>query len=266
MKRFVYLFLCIVLYSLCSCKDGVKKDVSVIQEVDTLALDSIKRDSIFEARGDTIFANVLYGMSKQEAEQSIKQFQETLKYPIPNRQGFIFGDIHFMDINVSDFSPSTSVDRYYGAYLWKGKLSSVTWSSYSQYANSKGRIEYVLNDFIKFFENRFGKPNFKNTESSYWLWSDKGRPRFLNRDLAIWETNKRMIVIGIKGEKTPMYDESYYELDSQEREYVYSIKVSFFDKKSYEEMEACNHEYIEELGKENRERQKNDSIKSMNSL
>lgn len=265
MKQSFYI-ICFFFLSICSCNNRANDKESVQLGIDSLVIDSIKRDSIFEARGDTIFANVLYGMTKQEATQSLKQFQETLKHPMPQYDGFVFADIHFMNIGVYDFIPSTYVDRYDDAYLWNGKLSTVTWHSYSQHANSKGRIEYVLNDFIKFFENRFGKPNFKNTESSYWLWSERGKPHFLDREVAIWETSKRKISIGIRGEKTPLLDESNYDLYSAERDYEYVIKVSFFDKKSLAEMEALNKDYIEEQGKKDKERQRQDSLKSINSL
>lgn len=268
MRHFVYLFVCVALVSICSCNDGVKSSAITSTEIDSLSVDSIKRDSIFEARGDTIFANVLYGMNKQEAIQSIKLFQENLKHPLPRYEGFVFAGIHFMSIDVDDFAPSPYVDvfAYPAADLWKGKLSVVTWRSYSQQANSKDRIEYVLNDFIKFFENRFGKPNFKDTKPSYWLWSHNGKPHFLDKDVAIWETNKRKVAISIRGEKTPLYDESNYDLDSPEREYKYAIKVSFYDKLALEEMEKCNHDYIEKIGEKEREREKQDSLKSINSL
>ena len=266
MRYLIYSFVCAVLISVCSCDNRAKDSVTTSTEIDSLAIDSIKRDSIFEARGDTIFANVLYGMNKQDAERSIKQFQENLKHPSPNYDGFVFADIHFMKISVQDFAPSSSVDHFYGAMLWKDKLGSVTWSSYTQYANSKGRIEYVLNDFIKFFENRFGKPNFKNTNSSYWLWSRGGKPIFVERDVAIWETSNRKIIITLNGKKAPEYDESNYDLYSPQREYEYDIDVSFFDKKALVEMEKCNHDYIEEIGREQRERQRQDSLKSINSL
>lgn len=264
MKQSFYI-ICFFL-SICSCNNRANDKESVLLGIDSLVIDSIKRDSIFEARGDTIFANVLYGMNKQEATQSIKQFQEKLKHPQPQYDGFVFADIHFMNIGVYDFVPSTYVDRYNDAYLWNGKLSSVTWRSYPQHANSKGRIEYVLNDFIKFFENRFGKPNFMNTESSYWLWSERGKPHFLDREVAIWETSKRKISVGIRGKKTPLLDESNYDLYSPERDYEYVIKVSFFDKKPLAEMETSNKDFIEEQGKKDRERQKQDSLKSINSL
>lgn len=265
MKQSFYI-ICFFFLSICSCKNRANDNESVQLGIDTLVIDSIKRDSIFEARGDTIFANVLYGMNKQEATESLKKFQENLKHPLPRFEGFVFADIHFMNITVSDFSPSTSIDHYHNAYLWKNKLSSVVWQSYYQYADSKGRIEYVLNDFIKFFENKFGKPNFKKTEPSYWLLTIKGEQRFIDRDVAIWETSNRIIVIRVIGVNAPKYDESYYERNSPERQYKYEIKVSFFDKKAYEEMEECNREFVENLGREERERQRNDSLKSMNSL
>lgn len=269
MRHLLYTLSCAILVSICSCNNRAKTNISVSTEIDSLSIDSIKRDSLFEARGDTIFASVLYGMNKQEAQQSLKQFQENLKHYDPKIAGFDFAKIHFMNISVHDFEThcSISTDSYdYGAYLWKGKLSYVTWSSYYQYADSKGRIEYVLNDFIKYFENRFGKPNFKNTEPSYWLYFVQGKQHFLAKDLAIWETSKRKIVIGIKGEKWPQYDESIYDSDSKEREYEYEIIVRFFDKKSLEEMEAYRHDMIEEKGRERREKQKQDSLKSINSL
>lgn len=269
MRLLLYTLICAILVSIYSCNKRAKSNISVSTETDSLSIDSIKRDSLFEARGDTIFANVLYGMNKQEAQQSLKQFQENLKHCDPKIAGFDFAKIHFMEIDVCDFEThySTSTTPYdYDAFLWKGKLSSVTWNSYYQYANSRGRIEYVLNDFIKYFENRFGKPNFKNTEPSYWLHTVQNEQYFLDKDLAIWETSKRKIVIGIKGVKWPQHDESTYAPDSKEREYKYEIIVRFFDKKSLKEMDAYRYDKIEEKGRERREKEKQDSLKSINSL
>ena len=55
-----------------------ESDQTIEDSVKQLSLirrqDSINRERIFEEKGDTIFANVLYGMNRIEAEKSIKSF------------------------------------------------------------------------------------------------------------------------------------------------------------------------------------------------
>ena len=58
--------------------------------------DSINRERIFKAKGDTIFAGVIYGMSRIEAEENIRSFEKALKHPYPEFDGFVFGSIHFI--------------------------------------------------------------------------------------------------------------------------------------------------------------------------
>ena len=272
MKKVYYILLALAIVA---CKNG--RQASAISEEqaknDSIAMameaDSIEREQIFEARGDTIFADLLYGMSKEEAQARIKKFQDNLKrhhlYP---QSGFTFAGIDFMGIDIYDFTPSDSYDRYDKSYLLDGKLSSVIWHSSTQWAYSKGGVEHDLNEFISFFEKKFGKPSFKNTDPSYWIIIVDGEQRFIKREVAIWETNKRKVVITIKGEKCPLYDksDSYSSHKREFGDYQYSIEVSFYDKKAFAEMEAINHAYVEEKGRKERERELQDSLKSINSL
>jgi hypothetical protein len=83
-------------------EDSIKKLNLIRQQ------DSINRERIFEEKGDTIFANVLYGMNRIEAEKSIKSFEKELKHYDAQIDGFDFGTIHFIYLqNVIDYHNST---------------------------------------------------------------------------------------------------------------------------------------------------------------
>ena len=226
--------------------------------------DSINRERIFEAKGDTIFAGVIYGMSRIEAEENIRSFEKALKHPYPEFDGFVFGSIHFMNIRLydyEDFTPSNP-DPYENSYLWKGKLCCVEWHSYNLYARKSNEIEDVLNKFIEFFENRYDKPNLKKVQSSEWFVCSGGKLRYFDSTVAKWETQKRLIEISIKWNKWP---ETSEEIDKKVG-YEYNIYVRFSDKVKISEIVEYRDSVNEIELEEEKARRRKDSLKSVNIL
>ncbi len=238
------------------------KQLSIIRQQD-----SIDRERIFEAKGDTIFASVLYGMNRIEAEKNIKTFEKALKHPYPKFDGFVFGTIHFMNIRLYDYEefkpnyPDPYENSFY-SYLWKGKLSCIEWHSYKLYGRKLVEIEDVLNKFITLFENRYKKPNIKNVQSSRWFIYNGNTILFFDSAVAKWETNKRLIEISIEWNKWPKTAE---EID-KEGGYEYNINVRFFDKVKISEIAEYRDSVNEIILKEETERQRRDSLKSVNFL
>ncbi len=98
MRRII--FSIIVLASVFSCKNqgGYKVDNDSQKINDSLAQinlvrqqDSIERERIFVALGDTIFGTVRYGMSQVQANLAISKFEKLLKNK--NGLGFFLMDI-----------------------------------------------------------------------------------------------------------------------------------------------------------------------------
>ena len=239
-------------------EDSIKQ-LSLIRQQD-----SINRERIFEEKGDTIFANVLYGMNRIEAEKSIKSFEKELKHYDAQIDGFDFGTIHFMDIRLYDyekFKPSFP-DPYENSYLWKGKLCSVEWHSYRLYAGKLNEIEVVLNKFIKFFENRYKKPNLKEVQSSKWFVYNGSNFLFFDAVVAKWETNRRLIEISIEWNKWPKTAAEY----DKEVGYEYNINVRFSNKVMMSEIVEYRDSVNDVKLKEEKERQRKDSLKSVKFL
>lgn len=244
--------------------DQTKED-SIKQLTHIRQQDSINRERIFEAKGDTIFASVLYGMNRAEAEKGIRSFEKALKHSYPGFDGFVFGTIHFMNIRLYDYEKykHSNPDPYENSYLWKGKLSCVEWHSYKLYASKLNEVEEVLNKFIKFFENRYEKPNLKKVQASNWfVFNNDNKFLFFDAIVAKWETNKRLISISIEWNKWP---KTAAELDKGIG-YEYYINVRFSDKgtisKIVEYRDSVNQVNLEK----EKERQRIDSLKSVNSL
>jgi hypothetical protein len=243
----------------CQTIEDSIKQLSLIRQQD-----SINRERIFEAKGDTIFASILYGMNRIEAEKNIRTFEKALKHPYPEFDGFVFGTIHFMNIRLydyEDFKPNNP-DPYENSYLWKGKLSCIEWHSYKLYARKLIKIENVLNKFIAYFESRYKKPNIKKVQSSEWFVYNNNTFLFFDSVVAKWETNKRLIEISIEWNKWPKTAEEV----EKEIGYEFNINVRFSDKVKISEIIEYRDSINEIKLKEEKERQLKDSLKSINSL
>ena len=222
----------------------------------------------FETLGDTIFGDVLYGMDKKQAINSIRKFQSKLdifkykRYNKPDGNGFIFANVKFMDIDVVEFEKevldvSTTRGRYYSSFTWKGKLSQIVWESFYISKNGKSEVGAQLGKFVSFFETKYGKCTSKGISSRNWFYTDYERRKnyFSGGIVAEWKTDNRLVQISIKGKECPEYG-------NERGEYKYTIFVRFFDRTIDKEIES----YIEEKKSIQNSRIKEQRQKSINAL
>ena len=222
----------------------------------------------FDALGDTIFGEVLYGMDKEQATKRVREFQNKLdifkykRYNQSDGNGFVFAGIKFMDIEIVEtekevLDVSTTRGRYYTSFTWKGELAQIVWESFYVSKNSKVEVSGHLLDFISFFENKYGKCSSKNISSDNWFYVDyeKRKNYFPGGNIAVWKTDNRLIQISIKGKDCP-------EFGSESGEYEYTIYVRFFDRSKEKEIDN----YI--AGKKNAKNNKieEERQKSINAL
>lgn len=266
MKNVGYLivFLTIVIMTcLFSCKHERAYEKSMKDSI-VINVDSLKRDSIFSARGDTIFANVLYGMNKNEAIISINEFQN--KFKESDNSGFRFANIRFMDIDFhdidiyDDFFINQSIDDHWGAEFWDGKLSAVTWTSYNYYEKNLAEIEPNVASFIQFLELKFGPANINRANPTHWHYydiNDNKEKLIRDNDMAVWETQKCKIIVLMKGLKYDPY---------QNYPYQYHLCVSFFDKKYLIDSDSIREVMREERKRHIEEQRRKDSTEYINAL
>ena len=222
----------------------------------------------FKALGDTIFGEVLYGMDKKQAINSVRKFQNKLdrykykRYNKPDGNGFIFADVKFMEIEIVDIEKevldvSTTQGRYYTSFTWKGKLSQIVWESFYISKFSKTEVSAQLGDFISYFEKKYGKCTSKCVSSDNWFYTDYERRKifFPGGTVAEWKTDNRLLQISIKGKECPNYG-------NERGEYKYTIYVRFFDRSKDKEIES----YIEEKESIQNNRIKEQRQKSINAL
>lgn len=222
----------------------------------------------FDALGDTFFGEVLYGMDKKQAINSVRKFQNKLdvykykRYNKPDGNGFIYADVEFMEIEIVDIEKevldvSTTQGRYYSSFTWKGKLSQIVWESFYISKFSKTEVSAQLEDFIGYFEKKYGKCTSKGVSSENWFYTDyeKRKNYFPGGTVAEWKTDNRLLQISIKGKECPNYG-------NERGEYKYTIYVRFFDRSKDKEIEK----YIKERESIQNNRIKEQRQKSINAL
>lgn len=253
MRRII--FSIIVLASVFSCKNqgGYKVDNDSQKINDSLAQinlvrqqDSIERERIFVALGDTVFGTVRYGMSQVQANLAISKFEKLLKDK--NGLGFIFDGYHFQSMdNFVDienlrtnyiksypygYTPgcepfmSYMDDFKYNNYIkfYKGRLYSISWNSFYEYGENGDVISEKVNHLIKLFEKKYGKC----TEKDLQLCNNfggiiNGQKVIVMGRLAYWEAYNK--TIGIYLEETEM-DGRVYDKDLP---FKYTITIQFRD-------------------------------------
>lgn len=260
MRQYIIL-ISLILVSLISCNQNKSNQVDYgeLERAynDSIRQDSINREKIFAALGDTVFGNVLYGMNRQQAIKAMREFQRKLpegKYG----DGFMFSDIHFMNLDmhyVEDIGLTSSL-LYSTNVFWKNKLIVVHWNSYNLEANSIDEIESVMDNLIKLFVNKYGPCSYKY-DSVRGL-GFRGN-HFRGLVFARWETPKRGIQITINGEEEPTVRE---KMDRYNDKYYYAIEIRFNDKQYDEDISS----YQDSLQQIVDEKRKQDSIKTANAL
>ncbi len=264
----------LILVSLVSCNQVTVKDSEnqVSDEFsksrETEKKDSIERERIFTALGDTIFGHVLYGMNESDARAAINDFQNSLPESQAKMFRFTFSGIEFYDIN-EDIVNSDKIDfdKLKHAYkkqtiIWNEKLCSVIWHSRELCTRTTEEIETQLNTLCSFFENKYGKPNIKknNEAINRSILIDNDRKLiFAGTTYTTWETHDRAIEILLDGKNCPG-DGSGTDW------YVYYIVVRFYNKTIMKEISSFLEQEETHNIEEFNEKIRQDSIKAANAL
>lgn len=271
MKHYLIL-VSLILVSLISCNQNKSNQIDYSEQKhaynDSIRQDSINREKVFAALGDTVFGKVLYGMNEQETKEAINNFQSSLPKANSSMFCFSFSGIEFYDIN-EDIVNSDKVDfdKLKHAYknqtiIWNGKLNSVIWHSRELCARTTEEIETELNNLCSFFENKYGKPNIKknNEAINRSILVDNDRKLiFAGTTYATWETHDRAIEILLEGKNCPR-DGSGTDW------YVYYINLRFYDKPMMKEISSFLEQKETRDIEEFNEKLRQDSIKAANAL
>jgi len=251
MKNVVYFLFALVLIS---CEEN--KPINYIYSSEQ---DSIKREEIFAGLGDTIFADVLYGMNRQEASRSLNEFRSSLSC----YKGFQFAGTKFNDFELRDIEKvrTEELESYlYGSVygyslLFENELFKVTWHPYNNIDthHSLEEIEKPINDFLAFFEKRYGKPN-KKVESVSQLKNNQ------SITYAVWKTENRCIKMIVWFEK---YRDSSNPFKSK---YFYTIGAQFYNPIVFKKAEVYIEQRKYKLQEMYRYFEQEDSIKSSKAL
>ena len=252
MKYLYYIFIIALLVS--SCEED--KPINYIYSSEK---DSIEREEIFAALGDTVFADVLYGMNRPQAYGSLDAFRTSLSC----YKGFQFAGTKFNDFELRDIEKvrTEELESYlYGSFygytlLYEDKLFKVIWHPYSNIDthHSLEEIEKPINDFLAFFEKRYGKPN-KKVESVSQLKNNQ------TIKYAVWKTENRCIEMNVWFEK---YRDSSNPFKYK---YFYSIGVQFYDPIVFKKVETYIEQRKFKLQEMYRYFEQEDSIKSSQAL
>ena len=248
--------LSITIVAVCfSCNNrGISKignsDQTIEDSVKQLSLirqqDSIERERIFAALGDTVFGTVRYGMRQVQAHLAISNFEKSLKEK--KGSGFVFDGYHFqsMDdfVDIENLRKEYIKSYPYGytpgcepfmSYMeefkynnknkfYKGGLYSLSWKSFNEYGKDGDAIFEKVSHLIKLFEKKYGKC----TEKDLQLCNNFGR--IINGQkvivmgrLAYWEANNK--TIGIYLEEI----ENKERVFDKELPFKYTITIQFRD-------------------------------------
>ena len=279
MKRVcLYLLLFFVALS-CTNKQSSVSQTNEDSKNDSLLLvqqqDSIERERIFEALGDTAFGGVCYGMSRFQYQKAFEAFKKPLKNE-KDYFDFEFAGYEFHGDEGSNVenNNSKSVSGYpYGlddilkedglwTYFYKDRLFSVRWNSYRA-VQSEHIVKYSLGKLVSYFEKKYGKPNVNNTDRFNSSYIETGT-RYQMKVIARWETEKKKIIIfyrDIYGSKRDKWMDENYPSD-----YQYELDVQFLDKTLKKEVDEYIKPILQKFADDYREKIKQDSIKDANAL
>lgn len=290
MKRI--LFSIIVLALVCSCKNrgAYKVDNDIQKYIDSLAQinlvrqqDSIERERIFAALGDTVFGTVRYGMSKIQARLAINKFEKSLKDK--NGSGFVFDgyrflpmdnfvDIEYLRKDYIKYYPSGYTPgcepfmRYMKEFkynnrikFFRGGLYSICWESVYEY----GENEYVISEkvahLIKLFEKKYGKCTEKDLQlCNYFGKIINGKKVIVMGRLAYWEACNKTIEIYLEEIEI---DERVYDKDLP---FKYMITIQFQDIINNNKANKFIDDVMKAEKTIEREKFQEDSVKSANAL
>lgn len=219
---------------------------------------------VFEALGDTIFGEVLYGMDIKEANNIVHKFQNKLNSANNSHKrnyGFVFADIHFMDIAIieaeKEYPDVFKRSRYHSSFTWKGKLSQIVWESYSISKHNKSEVGSELGYLISIFEKKYGKSNMEVLPTYQWFQTDYENRKnyFIGGTAAGWKTDNRLVEISINGKDCPKFG-------SELGEYKYTIDVRFYNRTIDKDLEN----YFQECQRIKNDNYRKDQQKYINAL
>lgn len=290
MRRIIFSIIVLALVFSCKNRGGYKVDNDSQKINDSLAQinlvrqqDSIERERIFAALGDTIFGTVRYGMTQVQAHLAISKFEKSLKDK--NGSGFVFDGYHFqsMDnfVDIESLRKNYIKSYPYGytpgcepfmrymeefkynnwTKFYQNRLYSISWNSFYEYGKNGNVISEKANHLIMLFEQKFGKC----TEKDLLLCNNFGRTIngqkvIVMGRLAYWKADNK--TIGIYLEEIEM-DERVFDKDLP---FKYMITIQFRD--IINNTKANN--FIDDVVKADktieRDKFQKDSIKSANAL
>lgn len=213
------------------------------------------RDSIFNALGDTVYGNVLYGMDYKNVQKTIADFRHRMPYYSDSTFRFSDFDFFVNTLNCDKYSILDYKYRKNNSLFWKGELCSIVWKSLKKTDNSAGGYRNRIMKLIKFFENKYGETEYlidRWAPSDYFnVYHMKGR--FIctspEKTICIWETQNRRIFI-----ETILHH--FMVDDNDSRPYEYEIRISFQNKPK---MDEINSYYNSAINK----RREQDSIQTL---
>jgi len=237
--------------------------------------DSIERDRIFEALGDTAFSGVCYGMSRSQYQKAFEAFKIPLKKENDYFDFEFAGyEFHGDEGSYVEKNSSNNIDGYpyglddilkenrLGTYFYKDKLFSIRWNSYRTIQDEL-TVKYSLGQLVSYFEKKYGKPNVNNTDKFNSSIIETGTWHQM-KVIARWETEKKKIIIFYRdlvgSERDKWMAENYPSY------YQYELDVQFLDKTLKKKVDEYIKPILQKFADDYRERIKQDSIKNANAL
>jgi len=254
----------------CADVDSRKDSILLAQQKD-----SVERNRLFEALGDTAFGSVCYGMDKPQYQKALDVFKKPLKSD-EDYHDFVFARYKFHADEGSDVEKNnnkTAEGYPYGldnilkedrlwTYFFKGKLVSIRWNSSRIIQDGQSAVS-SLGQLVSYFEKRYGPPNANNTKMFNSSVIETGTWHQM-KVIARWETEKKKIVIfyrDLVGSERDKWMEDNYPSD-----YQYELTVIFLDKIQKKEVDDYIKPIIQKYIDDYNEHRKQDSINNANAL
>ena len=273
MKRtFLYFLPVFIITSFISCNKSVNNEQSLSKAyMDSIRQDSISREELFKSFGDTIFGNVLYGMDEAQASQKLDEFWNSL----PKSSRWTYHKFSFAGIDFNKWKPfpiddikaeiaysysesSNSYSLFDRSIIYRDKLCSIVWETDSIEEDNINVIDGYLKELTKYFETKYGKPNSKMYDINDALIRTNGGRVLLLGTYALWSTHDREVSIKVSGR----YPKYLYGFSC----YVYKIRVYFYNTELMKDVRSFYESKVKEYRDILNEREKQDSIKTINAL
>ena len=226
MKTSIIIFLIGIFVFLASCKKQSVGETESSTQI-YVNLDSLEREGISEAMGDTAFGGVCYGMNLEQTKKAIADFKASLGFDATD-YSFYFCHYSFFLSNPHNIEGLSEYDldvSHINALLYRDKLFEIRWESKKNYAKNGEDVINQLNPLISTFETKFGKCSFKDLQPCYYIGRKviNGRLFPVIATVATWKTKDKSIIITIK---EPIGSDRGHE--SPDYPLRYNVTISFF--------------------------------------